>query len=947
MKMQKLTINSLALKTIKTRKKQYISMVIGIVLAIVFSSSIVFFASSLDASKEETRFRAYGKHDVAVMNSQLFRDEIDSWQDITSNKATAQIVGYGYSEKSGEEKGSSMVVHNNDTLKLSHVVLSEGRLPQEAGEIAIEPEALTRMKIKATVGDKISLTVKIPNSDIYLDEFVKKDFKIVGLIENRRKKVELAHDDKTFLFEYPAIIVSSKEDFNKEAIEREITFLKLKVEKSDQKSYEMYPTQKYSTINSSIRDKAISLGMLSEDSVNEINTLINARPNYDNKIEPVQNIDIEFQIVIICVLTFVLILASCICIINSFNSNLQDRKKQIGMYRALGATKIQIVKIFSREALYIALVSIPASMLISYFFTKIILHFMGNEFVFVPKWEILICSAIVSLAFVMLASFIPIFKAASISPMQAVRNIELSRKMRNKKIKSQKKFDVTKLVAKRNITFRRGKQISVSILLSITIILSCLGFSALRYMDESFKNDKLDYDYSFNMRGILTNGFFNSKFDSTYTTFDENMKNDILLNSNVKEITGEKVCSINMLLEGELSTFDFLLLEKYAQAKTDMSKKVVYDTADEYLKARKDSYTDGYKAVKKNVYGGRNFIHTDILSKDDSKLKNLKNKVADGKINIDKLNSGEEVILVVPRKLSAGYEYVDYVKEGKIFTIDNKENPECEYIISGDSPYKAGDIINLSLLSSNLNSSEYQKDGYNENFYKLPPDVKNNEKHVKIGAIIYDFHLGSNYECYILTSHKGLEHFYPNMMYYNFEICLNKPCTAKINAEMMELLSSYTASTPFEPYSDFESGQRNQDMLDAYYIAAISIIVLFFSVIASMVNNAITNQIRENKREIGTLRAVGASARELTKIYIRELLSMFAWGIGSGVGLYISIWGVIAAALKSKMSAIPFDFIIWPGLIIIVLLFAICAINVYIKVKKQMKNSIVENIREL
>ena len=39
-----------------------------------------------------------------------------------------------------------------------------------------------------------------------------------------------------------------------------------------------------------------------------------------------------------------------VVIVNAFNSNLKERKKQIGMLRAVGATKRQIISIFGREA---------------------------------------------------------------------------------------------------------------------------------------------------------------------------------------------------------------------------------------------------------------------------------------------------------------------------------------------------------------------------------------------------------------------------------------------------------------------------------------------------------------------------------------------------------------------------------------------------------------------
>ena len=117
-----------------------------------------------------------------------------------------------------------------------------------------------------------------------------------------------------------------------------------------------------------------------------------------------------------------------------------------------------------------------------------------------------------------------------------------------------------------------------------------------------------------------------------------------------------------------------------------------------------------------------------------------------------------------------------------------------------------------------------------------------------------------------------------------------------------------------------------------------------FSICASIVNNALTAKIRESKKEIGTLRAVGASVRELTSAYIRQLVSMFAWGMGIGLGGYTAAH--IAAKLYLK-DGYTFPYFIWPSLIICLLLCLICSVNLYAKIKQEMKHSIVENIREL
>ena len=63
---KKLTVNTLALGNIKNRKKQYTIMIIGIILAMVLSSSIVFLYS---AAKETYISNHYKTHGYAKASS--------------------------------------------------------------------------------------------------------------------------------------------------------------------------------------------------------------------------------------------------------------------------------------------------------------------------------------------------------------------------------------------------------------------------------------------------------------------------------------------------------------------------------------------------------------------------------------------------------------------------------------------------------------------------------------------------------------------------------------------------------------------------------------------------------------------------------------------------------------------------------------------------------------
>ena len=60
-----------------------------------------------------------------------------------------------------------------------------------------------------------------------------------------------------------------------------------------------------------------------------------------------------------------LLFASGMGIVNAFAANLAERSVQIGMMRAVGATRRQIRRIFGREALLLALLCAPAAIALS------------------------------------------------------------------------------------------------------------------------------------------------------------------------------------------------------------------------------------------------------------------------------------------------------------------------------------------------------------------------------------------------------------------------------------------------------------------------------------------------------------------------------------------------------------------------------------------------------
>ena len=124
---------------------------------------------------------------------------------------------------------------------------------------------------------------------------------------------------------------------------------------------------------------------------------------------------------------------------------------------------------------------------------------------------------------------------------------------------------------------------------------------------------------------------------------------------------------------------------------------------------------------------------------------------------------------------------------------------------------------------------------------------------------------------------------------------------------------------------------------------------IIFAICGSIVNNSLTARIRGNKRSLGTLRAFGADSNELVKSYIKQLVSMFSWGMLFGFVIYIIIYIINSPLQKKYITDREFfmNFNPWITVVFCIVLFAVCSINLWVKIKAETKNSIIDNIREL
>ena len=623
---------------------------------------------------------------------------------------------------------------------------------------------------------------------------------------------------------------------------------------------------------------------------------------------------------LIIFIALLLVFTSCVGIVNSFNNNLKERRQQIGMLRAVGTTRRQIIRIFGREAFVIALISTPISILISYLLVYLGINLMSDNAVMTKSIWTLPIAAVINMTVVMLAALVPLIFASHISPMQAIRDVRIQRKAKVKKIHSKMQYKPAAHLARRNGQFYKGSKIAVGVILSLSVMLSAFGFSYLSY--EKDNKTVIPYDYV----------FWCGNSDNSLSDAD---KQNIVSNPLVETVVGEK--SISSAIKADYSSMFMRVMNpdrflyNYDSDNEDYSFPT---TVEEYKNRIQNNKGEPYAPDEFEGPGITDDMWSmTINSYDRDILSKLEDKVYDGKIDYNKLRSGEEVILVMPKKAELMVRLYHNGMGSYYNYDDDVGKPKNLYktVMTENSPYKAGDEIEVYSSADKAFKT-----------VRIGALVSCSNDSNIIGNII------STYSPHIITSNDGILNFNKEAGYENLYISLYDEPNDKTDAEFTEFLDEYKLKYDGFVTSAYEDNQTIEKNYRSMVTAMLVVLITGFAVCVSIINNSITAQIRENKRVIGTLRAVGASRSELVKSYCLRMLSMFTWGAGVGFGLYI-IGFIVIKILCRYLPDMGLNLVFspWASVIMVAVLFVFCFINLFSKISKEMKNSIVENIREL
>lgn len=569
----------LALSYLNRQRGKTLSLILSIAIAIM----LVFSLSVIEESK--------GQSDInyALKNSgdyHAFYEDVGS-ETIKKLKSEENIKEFNDVFKFGEiiskNNGTTITLcsYNENFLDSTRYELVSGREPRNSNELVIEQKVLDKMKQKIKLNQDIDFQIvnkyidKNNENAIYNKD---KHFKIVGILSKADEYYEGLNGYKVKAFTY------SKD--GKDLVPHElVTHMgTLKLNTKDLNSQKV--------VNLGLKHKLTSNQFFPNTEVSMAMFMKNSSKNTTYSIK-------QRLLPLVC---------ATLVIYNMFNIIILDMTKQIGLLRAVGASKKNIRFIFFIQSIVVLFIGIVVGLIVG-----IVFSYLGLMIVYdrsaqlVINLHCIIESVIMSIIAVVLASVLPIYRAGNLSIINAIKKVDkLSHTPNFLLLKSNKKIiSIIDEIAFKNIF--RNKVTSTIIVITISLcgilFIDKLTSTKFIYGKESESSNITSKSYG-NFDLYLGHSTVNT--NNTFSKYDNSLLNKI---KSIKDVTDVKP---NIYLNGYLKNADLekSYLEELSRTEVNKSNestvlirgynKELLDNIDKYIDKGQNIYshtTSDFKEV--------------------------------------------------------------------------------------------------------------------------------------------------------------------------------------------------------------------------------------------------------------------------------------------------------------------------------------------------------------
>lgn len=433
--------------------RHYKSKNILIGIAIILTTLLLFVIPSIGKDMVEVNFAVINK--IYPTWHSLYRNVDEST--VMKLAAHHDVKTYGLRSDAGymnlEDATVSMMYMDRTGMELYKVKLKEGQLPQKENDIVVSKGILEALGQNGKIGDTITVPYQILKDD-GLDYTKEKDFRICGFLADNESSKEQK--------QYTSLV---SEAFLKAEIPVEQVKYRFLLQVNGQKGN---TTADYTE---TIQNIARQFG-ISEDDMN-----INKEYLAANYVDPA-------TIPVIVGIMLIVVLAGIITIYSVYYVSMNQRVREFGKLKAIGATKRQLRQIVLREGMGVALFAIPIGLLIGTVAVKVVLlqfveHakdsnvLITEAYKVVAKgevqlyyWWIYLLAIAVTLCTVYLSLMKPMRMAAKVSEIEAMRYQGGSKRQKSSR-KGYQFLNIGRLT-KRNLAENKKKSTITIVSMAVT-----------------------------------------------------------------------------------------------------------------------------------------------------------------------------------------------------------------------------------------------------------------------------------------------------------------------------------------------------------------------------------------------------------------------------------------------------------------------------------------------
>ncbi len=923
-RMKPLTINHIAAASLRTGRKAYVSLAIGIFLSIFLVTSMCLGVQGIYLAQQQSRQEQLGRQEIILMENEVTDERLMSegqFAELGHVYVTAQIERSGKYIGYYDETAADMLTHR----------CMEGRMPERAGEIALERSVIEQRRMKVEVGDTVTFSLTPIGGAAQ-----ERRFTLVGILSERSEMLKTdevgAISERENPSQMPAALIHPDEplfDTGRVSVIRVMTISGEHSIEEVIRTWTRLPNGAVGNLFNSfyVFDEGITMNAWDIKGLTDV---------YMGEFFTPESI----MLVLLCA---ALIVASGVGIAQAMNSRLARRSEEIGMLRAVGATRRQIRKIFGREAWMLTLILTPFSVAAGCGVLWIMSRLFPENIIFAPTMSMLLPIILLSGACVLLSSQLPLRRASNIMPMSVLRDTAILRKA--KRIKPKMKFKVPNLISGRMLTLYPSRQFGSIALISLMLICVMLvGFVSRIDAGGWYKEQQAAFQL---MAGMPPRGYGSFEYITVITQgnlTDQDMAQMTNL-SQVESVRSHRSLQTVLMMDepheyfmGEVNPVFHLMDESYQPIDG-------FGSFESYIRSEKEVHREMQQFLNTDKLLIPYNVSAVVITQQQADA--LGQYVVGGKIDLEAINAGREVLVLAPSL---------YYYQTEWGTYNYSEDPSVDYVSAmHNDAFYAGQTLDFVQISCEDN--EVPENYYNLSERQIAETCEVMYGSVKVGAVLDHSkeiseimgigQLGGSGNGRIITTEQGLRTMGLRGGWLNeISVQVSGEVDAEMEQYLVERIEAISMRGTGYFFQNYLASIRREEQQKQQLVLCFGCMALVFLIVSiSMIAGNVSRRIRSDERMIGTLRAVGANGEVLRGCYLRQVnMSMLCGLLIGGIAACICV-PILENSVTSLGSSLAVS-------IALMLIFAavcegVCYMSLTKSVRAVTQRSIVENIREL